>query len=132
MSLIRDPREVVKAIDFTGVQNGNIHPTDIDCVLEFDNDILILIETKKMGNAIPTGQRLLLERLIDSWHTEHGIAMRVDYTDELIGATSIPLHRCVVGAYYVHGKWHEPRITKKLVEFINLIGEKWQNEKCRF
>lgn len=132
MSLIRDHREVVKAIDFTGVQNGNIHPTDIDCVLEFDNDILILIETKKRGNIIPTGQRLLLERLIDSWHTEHGIALRVDYTDEVIGATSIPLHRCVVGSYYLQGKWHEPRIAKGFVEFINLIGEKWENEKCKF
>lgn len=132
MSLIRDPKEVVKAIDFTGVQNGNIHPTDIDCVLEFDNDILILIETKKRGNKIPTGQRLLLERLIDSWHTDHGIAMKVEYTDEYIGATTIPLHRCYVSKYYVHGKWHEPKHTKKFVEFINLIGERWENEKCRF
>ena len=132
MSLIRDPREVVKAIDFTGVQNGNIHPTDIDCVLEFDNDILILIETKKEGNKIPTGQRLLLERLIDSWHTEHGIAIKVESTDEYIGATTIPLHRCVVSKYYVHGEWHEPKVTKGFVQFINLIGERWGNEKCRF
>ena len=96
MSLIRNHREVVKAIDFTGVQNGNIHPTDIDCVLEFDNDILILIETKKKGNNIPVGQRLLLERLINSWHTNHGIAIKVEYTDEYIGEKSISLHRCLV------------------------------------
>ena len=30
MSLIRSPREVTRAIDFTGVQNGAMHPTDID------------------------------------------------------------------------------------------------------
>lgn len=132
MSLIRDPREVVKAIDFTGVQNGNIHPTDIDCVLEFDNDILILIETKKYGNKIPTGQRLLLERLIDSWHTNHGIALKVEYSDEVIGATSIPLHRCSVTKYYINKIWYDAEIPTKLVDFINKLGKKWNNEKCRF
>lgn len=132
MSLIRDPREVVKAIDFTGVQNGKIHPTDIDCVLEFDNDILILIETKKYGNKIPTGQRILLERLVDSWHTNHGIALKVEYSDEVIGATSIPLNRCSVTRYYINKIWYDAEIPTKLVDFINKLGKKWNNEKCRF
>lgn len=132
MSLIRNHREVVKSIDFTGVQNGKIHPTDIDCVLEFDNDILILIETKKSGNTIPTGQKILLERLIDSWHTNHGIAIKVEYTDEVIGAESIPLHRCNVTKYYINKNWYDADIPTKLVAFINKLGEKWNNEKCRF
>jgi predicted nuclease of predicted toxin-antitoxin system len=132
MSLIRNHREVVKSIDFTGVQNGKIHPTDIDCVLEFDNDILILIETKKYGNEIPTGQRILLERLIDSWHTNHGIALKVEYTDEEIGAVSIKLDRCVVTKYYINKIWYDAEIPCKLVDFINKLGVKWNNEKCRF
>ena len=132
MSLIRNHREVVKSIDFTGVQNGKIHPTDIDCVLEFDNDILILIETKKVGNEIPTGQRILLERLIDSWHTNHGIALKVEYTDEEIGAVSIQLNRCMVTKYYINKTWYDAPIPTKMVEFINTLGEKWNNEKCRF
>lgn len=132
MSLIRNHREVVKSIDFTGVQNGKIHPTDIDCVLEFDNDILILIETKKAGNEIPTGQRILLERLIDSWHTNHGIALKVEYTDEEIGAVSIKLNRCMVTKYYINKTWYDAPIPTKMVEFINTLGEKWNNEKCRF
>jgi hypothetical protein len=132
MSLIRNHREVVKSIDFTGVQNGKIHPTDIDCVLEFDNDILILIETKKIGNEIPWGQRILLERLIDSWHTNHGIALKVEYTDEEIGAVSIKLDRCLVTSYYINRKWHDTSAPIKMVEFINKLGEKWDNEKCKF
>jgi hypothetical protein len=132
MSLIRNHREVVKSIDFTGVQNGKIHPTDIDCVLEFDNDILILIETKKAGNEIPTGQRILLERLIDSWHTNHGIALKVEYTDEEIGAVSIKLNRCLVTKYYIKKTWYDAPIPTKMVDFINTLGAKWNNEKCRF
>lgn len=65
-SLIRNSKEVRQTIDFTGVQNGKIHPTDIDAVFEFDNEVLILMEIKKSGNKIPTGQRMLLERICDS------------------------------------------------------------------
>ena len=63
VSLIRNRNKVKQVIDFTGVQNGNMHPSDIDAVLEFDNEVLILIEVKYKFNSIPTGQRLLLERL---------------------------------------------------------------------
>ena len=69
-SLIRNSKQVKQVIDFTGIQNGKIHPSDIDAVLEFNNDALILIEVKRKGNRIPTGQRLLLERISDSWHNQ--------------------------------------------------------------
>ena len=45
-SLIRNSKQVRQSIDFTGIQNANIYPSDIDAVLEFDNDVLILIEVK--------------------------------------------------------------------------------------
>ena len=51
-SLIRNSKQVKQVIDFTGVQNGKIHPSDIDAVLEFDNDALILIEVKRKYNKI--------------------------------------------------------------------------------
>ena len=65
MSLIRNSSQVKQAIDFSGVQNGKIHPSDIDAVFEFDYQALILMEVKRIGNDIPTGQRLLLERICD-------------------------------------------------------------------
>ena len=42
-SLIRNSNRVKQAIDFTGVQNGKIHPSDVDAVFEFDNKFLILM-----------------------------------------------------------------------------------------
>ena len=59
-SLIRSRNKVKQVIDFTGVQNGKLHPSDIDAVLEFDNEVLILMEVKYKFNKIPTGQRLFL------------------------------------------------------------------------
>ena len=55
-SLIRNSKQVKQVIDFTGIQNGKIHPSDIDAVLEFNNDALILIEVNRKGNRIHTGQ----------------------------------------------------------------------------
>ena len=61
--LIRNTNQVKQAIDFKGLDFGNIHPSDIDAVLEFDNKHLILFEIKRSGNDIPIGQRLLLKRI---------------------------------------------------------------------
>ena len=67
MSLIRNSNQVKQAIDFSGIESGKIHPTDIDVVLEFNNEVLILMEVKRKGNNIPVGQRLVLERIANSW-----------------------------------------------------------------
>ena len=80
-SLIRNSNQTKQGIDFTGVENGKIHPTDIDAVLEFDNEALILIEVKRKGSKLPLGQRLLLERLCDSWHTEKSIVLYATFSN---------------------------------------------------
>ena len=95
-SLIKNRNKVKQVIDFTGVQNGKLHPSDIDGVLEFDNKVLILIEVKRKFKPIPTGQRLLLERISDSWHTnEKSIVLKVEHEcdDDSI---DIPLEQCSI------------------------------------
>ena len=37
MGLIKHPKRAKQLIDFEGVQSGNIYPSDIDAVLEFDS-----------------------------------------------------------------------------------------------
>lgn len=132
MSLIRNTNEVVKAIDFTGVQNKLIHPSDIDAVLEFDNRILILIEVKQMGAPIPTGQRILLERLCDNWNTYSSVVLKVEYLPEQSDATRIPLDVCVVTEFYYQSRWQKLKNPIALVRFINHLGETWKCEKCKF
>lgn len=65
--LIRNTNQVKQAIDFVGAEWKDIHPSDIDAVLEFDNEHLILFEIKRKGHSIPKGQRLLLKRIVDCW-----------------------------------------------------------------
>ena len=44
--LIRDSNKAKQGIDFYGLENGPMHPSDIDAVLEYDNNAVIFIELK--------------------------------------------------------------------------------------
>lgn len=132
MSLIRNSKEVVRAIDFTGVENGVIHPSDIDAVLEFDNDILILIEVKKSGVEIPIGQKLLLQRICSSWRTSRSVVLKVEYEDVYDKTENIPLEDCYVTEYFHRYHWSKTKESYSLKNFLNYLGERWANEKCRF
>tara|TARA_R100001463_G_scaffold136005_1_gene200365 strand:- start:415 stop:813 length:399 start_codon:yes stop_codon:yes gene_type:complete len=130
-SLIRNRNQVKQVIDFTGVQNGKLHPSDIDFVLEFDNEILILGEVKRKYNRIPTGQKLILERICDAWG-EKSIAIKVEhqFNDD---SKNIPLEQCKVTAWYEPKVgWHFLKEPYDFIEFINNLGKKWNNKKCSF
>lgn len=130
MSLIKNKRHLSQSIDFSGVQNVNIHPTDIDAVLEFDNEVLILIELKYNDSVIPTGQRLVLERICDSWHTKKSVVLKaVHYTES---EKNIPLELCRVTKFYHNGSWKVPKSNKYIPQVINDIGEQFNSNKCKF
>ena len=129
MSLIRNSNQVKQAIDFSGIQNGKIHPSDIDAVLEFDNDILILIEVKRKGNKIPTGQRLLLERVCDNWRTKKSVVLFV--THEFYDTTKdIPLNKCIVEKVYWSKSWRDNK-NKDIVSLLNELGKYWKSDKLK-
>ena len=125
---IRNSKQVKQSIDFYGIGNDKIHPTDIDAVLEFNNEALILFEVKKINNNLPTGQRLVLERLVDSWHTEKSIALVVQHNfrnDD----QDIPLAECWVAGYYYKGKWYGCK--EPLKKQLNKILKKWNISKMQ-
>jgi hypothetical protein len=129
-SLIRNRNLVKQVLDFTGLQNGKMHPSDIDAVLEYDNDALILMEVKRKGRKIPTGQRLLLERLNDSWHNQDkAIVLKVvhQFDDENM---KIPIEQCSVEMCYYKGAWN--RKEGNLKDILNKLGEAWEVKKLRF
>ena len=130
MSLIRNPKQIKQGIDFTGIQNGSIHPTDIDAVFEFDNEALILIEVKRKGNTLSIGQRLVLERISNSWHTKKVVSLFLTHenhnTNELI-----QLDKCVLNKYYWNGEWLTPKTEKDFKTILNELGVKWNIKKLK-
>jgi hypothetical protein len=130
MSLIRNSNRTKQGLDFTGVQNGKIHPSDIDAVLEFDNEVLILIESKYKGTKIPTGQRILLERICNSWHTSKSCVIKVEHDFDKDNI-DVPIDRCVVTEVYYNGTWiYKNNI--RFVDYLNTLGNHWDCYKCKF
>ena len=131
MSLIRNSKLVSQSIDFTDVENGKIHPSDVDFVFEFDKKILILGEVKRRYNRIPKGQELLLTRIVDKWG-EGGLVLKVEHEhkDE---NTDIPLKECYVTRRYVNSQWKNFEYgDEPLILFLNKIGIYYENKKCKF
>lgn len=51
--------------NFSGLIFGNITPTDIDGIIDFQNKAWIVFELKYKNAELPFGQRLAIERNID-------------------------------------------------------------------
>ena len=132
MSLINDRDLVKQVIDFTGVQNGKMHPMDVDAVLEFDNRVLILIEVKFKGSEIPTGQRLTLERICDNWQDKikKSIVLKVEHNFR-DSTKNIPIENCFVTSVYYNTKWSKI-YNVPIITYINKLGLEWECEKCKF
>lgn len=67
-SKIRNPKKMRQLIDFKGLElDGGIYPTDIDGLIELRNREYIILEVKHRGAAVPYGQRLAIERMVDDF-----------------------------------------------------------------
>ncbi len=130
MSLIRNSNQVKQTIDFAGIESGKIHPTDIDVVLEFDNEVLILMEVKRKGNKIPTGQRLVLERIANSWHTDKVVVLYVTHNFKNDNK-DIPLKECNVESIYLGRVWKESKRQISLVDTIKGFSKLWNINKLK-
>lgn len=127
MGLIKHLKRAKQIIDFTGVQNGKIHPSDIDAVLEFDSKYLLLFELKKVGVQVPLGQRMMLERIIDAWEDCGKIGSVVYCEHETEAEQTIYLKDCkVIGVY---NKGESKAFKCDLREFLFMYGEKYNIKK---
>ena len=130
MSLIRNTKQVRQTIDFTGIESGKIHPTDIDVVLEFDNEVLILMEVKRKGNVIPIGQRLVLERIANSWHTNKVVVLYVTHNFKNDNK-DIPLSECNVDSIYINKEWKDAKQEINLKNTLKGFSKKWNIKKYK-
>lgn len=128
-SLIRDFNRVKQAIDYTGINNGSIHMSDIDAFLEFDDTHLILFEFKYKNNTLPYGQELGLTRIVNRWG-KNGILFRVSHNvpanEPLISMVS-----CKITDYYHNGKWSVSK-EQDVVKVLNTLGLHWNLKKLKF
>lgn len=104
--------------DFSGMRFGTVTPTDIDGFIEFGNKDFILIELKHGNSPLPFGQKLALERLVDSIATD-----KAKNAILIVGSHNAgPSHRidtanCIVSMYRSRSRWYQPQqsITVKML-----------------
>ena len=106
--------------DYRGLQFGNITPTDIDGLIEYQNRAYIIIELKFEDAILPEGQRLALERLTDD-------LSKVKTTICIIGShcaeseTDIDVANTLVVEYRWNKLWQTPKRQCNIRECIELF-----------
>lgn len=105
--------------DFSGLQFGNITPTDIDGIIEYKNTSYIIIEVKYMDTPLPYGQKLFIGRFIVdvpkpaicivATHSEHDTNNHVNVGD------------CLVREVFIKNelRWREPVAPLTVRELCN-------------
>ena len=116
--------------DFSGLQFGNITPTDIDGYLEFKDLLYVWIEAKSAGCKMPYGQKLALARMcrvIDGTTNENGqirtaVVIVVEHdtpVDEDVNYAQTSVSTMLYG-----GEWTEPRAPINLRRAIEILLER--------
>lgn len=118
--MIKYKKRIKQILDFKGVGNSKIHPSDIDAVLEFDNKYLIIFECKLKGVKVPFGQRLLFERIADAWQLQNGEAFVVYCEHQTDPSEIVEMQNTTVVEVY-HKKNNHPR-NENIREFLTKLA----------
>lgn len=118
-------------IVYNGLQDGVISPTDIDFCFEVDDIFLLIGECKVEGKSLTVGQRLVLERIVDSWsksgYNKKAIAYFVTHNVE--PSKDIVLADTDVSSVYYNGQWSKKNI--KFKDSIQILFEHWDVDKLK-
>lgn len=144
--MIKYPKRAKQIIDYIGLEYGNIHPTDIDAVLEFDDLYLFLFEIKLEGTEFNKGQKILLERIVDNWDRNYGnnlewtkskrkayaiyCSHNIENTDK-----NIILANCIIDDIYGEGNYDDdgrPLIGKTVKDYMEIKAKQHNIHKLLY
>ena len=107
-------------IDFGGMRYGNITPTDIDGYIDYHDSAFVFLEMKLEGADMPYGQRLALERLVNSATASgHDACAMLCIHNKQNPDEDVKAADTQVRAIYWKGAWHPPArqmTTKEMVD----------------
>ena len=63
MFTIKNKARLLQPVDFEGLRSGVMLASDIDAVMEYGDRLFIFVELKRPGTGMPTGQRIMYERM---------------------------------------------------------------------
>lgn len=125
---IQNRERARQIIDFSGIRYGNITPTDIDGFFEKAGRAFVFYEYKLVGNDMPYGQKIALERIVDAISTANKEAVLFvcrhcndDPRDD------IEASKAVVEKIYWHGDWWDgtgKTVKRQTDDFMDYVSKK--------
>ena len=124
MHRIKNRRYLSQIRDFLGLQFGKaMMPTDIDFFFEYRNRCFIFGELKYEKAALPTGQKLALERLSDNLKKPN-IVLVCEH--DARAEEDIDVSRAILVQYYLRGEWRVPQrvitVRQAMIEYLGTFG----------
>ena len=118
-----------QVIDFSGLSStlpGRKSPTDLDGLVDYNGRCFIAFEYKRRGAVISYGQRVALERLVDTLNLSVPAVLIIADHDTPLGQ-DIDGANALVRKYYRAGLWRLTRqgVTVSMIakQFIRKYGE---------
>ena len=104
--MIHNYDRIKQVHDFSGLEIGDkIRPSDIDYVLERNNNTLLIGEGKLIGMPLTMGQRLTIESIVNNYLSNGGRAFGCVYEHNVPHHESVMVARCQVRSIYVERQW---------------------------
>ena len=107
--------------DFSGLIYGTITPTDLDGFIDFGNNAFIFFELKLKGTPLLTGQRLALERLVNSTIASGKKALAIVAEHDTTPEIDIDVANCIVSETKEYGEWKistNPHTVKYVIDYF--------------
>ena len=97
--------------------------SDIDMFHLTKCGLLIIGEIKNSKGEFKSGQRSLLEKLVDKSENGGAVIFITHNQDVHNGDKTVDTSRCNVQEYYWKGKWREPKQMITVNEVLNILEE---------
>lgn len=114
--------------NFSGLQrHRKITPTDIDGIIDYNGNALIILEGKFKGTEMPHGQKFALQHLCDAIKAGGRYVICLVFTHTCTPGEQVQVSECVVTKVYYNGNWTSPKEAQTVIQFIERIENYCQN-----
>lgn len=99
-----------------------ISPTDVDGIINISQKMWAVIESKRRGAPLPTGQRIMIEELLTDWHKAGKPAIVIIVEHDVDVDTDISLRKdCTIREIY-----HFDNTTGKVESYKTTYTDAWE------
>ena len=112
---------------FEGLTFDRIYPTDIDAIPEYHNWFFIIMEVKREGVPLNTGQTTALQRLTDTIYESGKSAVLFICRHDVDTSSPIFLKDTMISEIYYEGMWHD--VTPRTADVAWHAAMNWAKNK---